>query len=52
MQERQTDPFFEKLKTDIQRAVAEADRGEGISEELVWAELEAEVQRRKSEPEP
>jgi hypothetical protein len=48
MQQPKGDPFFEQLKADVQEGIDEANRGEGIDAEIVWAHLReviAELER-------
>jgi hypothetical protein len=50
MLQPKNDPFFEQLKADIQEAVDECDRGETLSEEEVWRDLDAtisEIERKE-----
>jgi len=53
MLQPKNDPFFEQLKADIQEGIDECDRGETVSEEEMWRELDAiidEAKRNRIEP--
>lgn len=43
MQERQSDPFFEQLKADVQEGIEAADRVELVDAPVFWEELRLQI---------